>query len=84
MEQFWKKAFQTKKAITLALIENLQNEQKQQIRPYLNESLHKLVELSGSGKSEARCVAPGIEQNICSIGYTYRFLGTTWFPKCII
>lgn len=50
---------------SLVVTENLQNEQKQQLRPYTNGNLHKLMEVSSSRSSEARSVASGNDQNIC-------------------
>ena len=69
---------------SLAVTENLQNKQKQQLRPYTNGSLHKLMEVSSSRNSEGRCVASGSDQNICFSTYALGFLGAKWFPKCII
>lgn len=64
--------FQTK---SLAVTEILQNKQKLQLRPYANGSLHKLMEVSSSENSEARCMASGNDQNICSAMYALGFLG---------
>lgn len=55
----------------------------EQTKARANGSLHKLMEVSSSENSEARCMASGNDQSICSAMYTLGFLGAKWFPKHI-
>lgn len=70
--------FQSK---SLVVTENLPNKQKQQLRPYTNGNLHKLMEVSGSRNSEAKCVTSSNNQNISSAAYIPEFLQEHFFPK---